>query len=328
MSLNEYRDFFERARHKIDFRDFLWLLPPGIAVILGMHLKQKLSGELTARPRFDELSARDPELLELLVELFRLIGRDYFRLQLRGVHNVPARGPLMLVGNHNGSVLPIDSVFTLVALHDHLPGLIVHPLAHEIVFTHPAARRYALGVGALQAGRGASDKALGAGRAVLVYPGSDWDACRSFADRGRVDLHGRTGFLQVALRHRAPIVPVVSAGTHEQLIVLTRGEAIARALRLHRYLRTDVFPIVLSLPWGLAHGFMPYLPLPAQTTLSFGAPIEFREIEPAQAGDPEVLARCYEVVRGRMQALLDELMVGRRVLRGQPASGPDADAGQ
>lgn len=285
-----------------------------------MHIKQRLRGGLAQRPRFDDLSAYDPELFELFAELFRLIGRDCFRLQLRGVSNVPPSGPVLLVGNHNGCVLPLDSLFTLVAVHDHLPGRIVHPLAHEAVFTHPTVRRYACGIGALQAGHGASDKALGAGRAVLVYPGSDWDAGRSFGDRGRIELHGRTGFLKVALRHRAPIVPVVSAGTHEQLIVLTRGEGIARALRLHKLLRTDVFPLVLALPWGLAHGFMPYLPLPAQTTLSFGAPIEFTEVEPAQAEDPEVLARCYEVVRGRMQAMLDELMAGRRVLLGQAAT--------
>ena len=52
---------------------------------------------------------------------------------------------------------------------------------------------------------------LGSGRVMLVYPGSDWEASRPFAERGRIDFAGRKGFLRVALRHRVPIVPVVSA---------------------------------------------------------------------------------------------------------------------
>lgn len=312
MAFAEYRAWYERARHKIDLRELLWLLPPGIAAIVGMHVAQKLAAPPGGPPPYDDIRARDPELYELVMELIRLLGRDYFRLEVRGVESVPAAGPVMLVGNHNGGSMPIDTLFTLLAVHDRFGDRrIVHPLAHETVFTHKVVRRYALGMGILKAGHGASEKIVEAGRLLLVYPGSDWDSCRSFADRARVDLHGRTGFLRFALRHRVPIAPVVSTGTHEQLVILSRGEGLARRLRLHKLLRTDVFPIVLALPWGLTSGFLPYLPLPAQTTISFGPPLTFPEVEPAQAEDPEVLARCYGVVQARMQAMLDELSAGR-----------------
>lgn len=312
MAFAEYRAWYERARSKIDFRQLLWLLPPGIAAIVGMHVAQKLAAPPGEAPPYDDLGARDPELYAIVMDLCRLVGRDYFRLEVRGVESVPAAGPVMLVGNHNGGSMPIDTLFTLLALHDRFGDRrIVHPLAHETVFTHPVVRRYAMGLGILKAGHGAGEKIVEAGRLLLVYPGSDWDSCRSFAERDRVDLHGRTGFLRFALRHRVPISPVVSTGTHEQLVILSRGEGLARRLRLHKLLRTDVCPIVLALPWGLTSGFLPYLPLPAQTTLSFGPPITFPEVEPAQAGDPEVLARCYGVVQARMQVMLDTLSAGR-----------------
>ena len=63
---------------------------------------------------------------------------------------------------------------------------------------------------------------------MLVYPGSDLDTFRPFRDRDKIVLGGRKGFLELALRERVPIVPVVTAGTHEQIIVLTRGDRLAR----------------------------------------------------------------------------------------------------
>jgi 1-acyl-sn-glycerol-3-phosphate acyltransferase len=153
---------------------------------------------------------------------------------------------------------------------------------------------------------------------VLVYPGSDLDTWRPFRHRNRIELGGRTGFLKLALRERVPIVPVVSAGTSEQMVVLLRGERVARALGLKRLLRAEACPIMLALPWGITSGYLPYVPLPAQTTLRFGSPIRFAHVDPAQAEDPHTLERCYDEVRAQMQALLDSVTEGRRWLRGQP----------
>jgi hypothetical protein len=71
------------------------------------------------------------------------------------------------------------------------------------------------------------------------------------------------------------------------------------------------------LPWGLAPALFPYLPLPAQTTVRFGAPIAFPDVSPEQASDPEVLRRCYLRVESAMQQMLDELSDGRIPIIGQ-----------
>jgi hypothetical protein len=114
-------------------------------------------------------------------------------------------------------------------------------------------------------------------------------------------------------------VPVVSVGTHEQLVILSRGERIARALRLPELMRTRTFPIALALPWGLSSGLLPYVPLPAQTTVAFGPPLSFEELFPgaAQAEDPAALSHGYALVTARMQAMLDELQAGRIPLLGK-----------
>ena len=93
-------------------------------------------------------------------------------------------------------------------------------------------------------------KALESGAALLVYPGGDYEVHRPTWESGRVDFDGRKGFLRLALKHDVPIVPVVSVGGQETALFLTRGEGLARLLRLDRMFRLKVLPISLALPWG------------------------------------------------------------------------------
>jgi 1-acyl-sn-glycerol-3-phosphate acyltransferase len=213
----------------------------------------------------------------------------------------------------------MDSLLTGVALWDRFgKDRAVHPLAHDIIFHDPVLRTYAARLGFLVARPQGAALGLRAGHLVLVYPGSDLETYRAWRDRNRINLAGRKGFVRLALRERVPIVPVVSAGTHEQLVVLSRGDRLAELLGIKRWMRLGVCPIVFSLPWGLTSGFVPYLPLPAQTTIAFGPPISWPELDPEQAEDPVVLSRCYEQVVDCMQATLDSITVGRRPFLGQP----------
>jgi hypothetical protein len=151
-----------------------------------------------------------------------------------------------------------------------------------------------------------------------VYPGSDLDSWRPWGDRNRVQLAGRKGFLRVAIREGVPLVPVVSVGTHEQLVVLTSGQRAAKLLGLKQLLRSEAFPVTAAFPWGVTSGFLPYLPLPSQTTLRFGAPLRWPELRADDADCEDVLAACYEQVESVMQSMLDELSVGRIPVVGRP----------
>jgi hypothetical protein len=109
---------------------------------------------------------------------------------------------------------------------------------------------------------------------------------------------------------------VVSVGTHEQWIVLTRGDALAKALHTKDWLRIEVFPIVLCVPWGLTIGIVPYLPMPAQTTVAFGPPLSWPELDPGDAENPVILQRCYDEVHAAMQREMDALAKDRTTFFG------------
>lgn len=313
-------DWIARARTLVPRADRKVLLSPPrlVARFAKFALRRALghAGETAA----DDIGARDPELLLLVRDLYKWLGTHYFRLRVEGIENVPARGPLLLVGNHSGGFLPSEGFFTEIALYDHFGGeRPVYALAHDFLFEDPILRRYAGRLGLLRAGHESARHAFAAGACVLVYPGSDLDTFRSFRDRNTVVLGGRKGFLKLALRERVPIVPVVTAGNHEQLIVLSRGDRLARLLRAHRWARTEVLPIAFSLPWGITSGFVPYLPLPAQTTQAFLPPMTWPELGPDAADRPDVLERCYREVEAAMQATLTRLTRGRRFLLGAPS---------
>jgi 1-acyl-sn-glycerol-3-phosphate acyltransferase len=148
---------------------------------------------------------------------------------------------------------------------------------------------------------------------VLVYPGGAEDVFRPHSQRDRIQLAGRKGFIKVALREHAPIVPVVSLGAHDGLIVLT--DIYPLLDRLHDLgmpwlfgIDPVVFPIYLGLPWGIAFGPLPNLPLPTQIHIRICQPIEFDRYGRSAANDRGYVDACYTQVEAQMQSELDRLL--------------------
>lgn len=67
----------------------------------------------------------------------------------------------------------------------------------------------------------------------------------------KIVFAGRRGFAQLAVDAGVPIVPVVTAGAGESLLILTDGQRLAPALRLDSLLRVKALPVAISGPWGL-----------------------------------------------------------------------------
>ena len=311
--------WLRRARRIIPPEDRRVLLCPPRLVARFLRFAARRYQGRAGWATADDVRARDPELVTLVVELYRILTRYYYRLRVEGVENIPASGPVLLVGNHNGGLLPSEGFFTGLAIHDHFGAQrAMYSLVHDFVFEDPLFRKYAARLGMLRADHESAKQAFAAGACVIVYPGSDLDAFRSFRDRNKVVLGGRKGFLKLALREQVPIVPVVTAGAHEQFVVLTRGDRIARLLRAHVWGRTEVLPFVFAVPWGVTLGFVPYLPLPAQVSMAFGPPIRWPELGTSAADDEAVVERCYREVERTMQRMLDRLSEGRRFLLGAP----------
>src|SRR5262249_15485363 len=132
---------------------------------------------------------------------------------------------------------------------------------HDAALRVPLLRTFLVKVGGLRASPGNAEKVLGLGAPLLVYPGGELDCLKSFWRRHTVDFHGRTGFIEMALRLGVPILPVVNVGGHEVYFTVVSSQRLARWTGLSRLTRVKTVPLTLGLPWGIwLTGFMPYLP--------------------------------------------------------------------
>ena len=256
-----------------------------------------------------DLDERDPDYIRESLPRLWLLASLYFRAEVRGLGNVPEEGPVLLVGNHSGGNLTPDTgVFTLAFSTYFGVERVFHQLAHNLVLSMPGLsflRKY----GTVAASHDNARKALEAGAAVLVYPGGDYEVHRPSWEGDRVDFGGRKGFLRLALDAGVPIVPVVSIGGQETSLFLSRGERLAKGLRLDKLFRLKVLPISIALPWVINVGDMAgHLPLPAKITVEVLPPIDLRR---EFGADPD-LDEVYDHLVRQMQETLDALAAERR----------------
>jgi 1-acyl-sn-glycerol-3-phosphate acyltransferase len=260
----------------------------------------------TEREVAAEAFRRDTEFLRRILPFMETFAR-YFDGEVRGLERLPTGQPVLLVGNHSGGPLtPDTSVFFAAwyrtrGLDDPLIGL-----AFDAAFGIPWFADLMRRIGEVPARRENAERALAAGCSVLVYPGGDHECFRPWTDRNRIDFGGRKGFVELALRTRVPVVPVVSHGGHHSTIILTRGEWIGRLLGTMR-IRTRTFPLAWQVPWGVSSVAMPGIPWPTKITIDVGTPMPWEDLGPEAADDPAVVERCYHEVTGRMQTMLDRL---------------------
>ncbi|GBE95472.1 lysophospholipid acyltransferase family protein [Nostoc cycadae] len=262
------------------------------------------------------LDERDPKFIKSMMPLLGLLYRHYFRVQTSGWHHVSPQQKVLFVGSHNGGLAAPDMLmmmydwFQRFGVEQPIYGL-MHPRVWEVA---PPLAQLAAKMGAIIAHPKMAYSALRSGASVLVYPGGAEDVFRPHYLRNKIYFAGRQGFIKLALRENVPIVPVISAGAHDTLIVLADIYKILN--QFHEWgmpwlLDIDpvVFPIYLGWPWGLAIGPLPNIPFPVSIHTQVCPPILFERYGREAASDRTYVDECYELVVSKMQYQLDQLVL-------------------
>jgi 1-acyl-sn-glycerol-3-phosphate acyltransferase len=220
------------------------------------------------------------ETAKPLIGLFKGLYDHYFRVRAEGLEHIPARGRVLVIGNHSGQ-LPIDGLLIGIALltNPHAPRApraMIERFFPKVPFLGDLLNRMGAVIGdPLNCARMLEHE-----EAIIVFPEGVRGSGKLYRERYQLQRFGN-GFMHLAMIHRTPIVPVGVVGCEETM------PSVANVAPLARLLGLPYVPVTTPIP------------LPARISLHFGAPMRF---EPADDED-EVTARVEEV-KDALRALI------------------------
>ncbi|MBC2716479.1 MAG: acyltransferase family protein [Desulfobacteraceae bacterium] len=271
----------------------------------------KISRILSSRTEKWSVEGPNVDMMKRHSGVWDFILDHYFRVEMTGWERLPDKAS-MLIGIHSGTWLTMDA-WTLCAewWRRYQGERILHGTAHDALMAMPVLGQYFHNVGVIPAKRESVTAAFAAGHDVVIWPGGEVDAMRSWSKRYDVVLGGRTGFIRQAIRSGVPIVPIATVGGHDTVFVLSECRKLAKILRLKKYLRTDIAPLVLGFPFGITlEAFPMHIPYPAKIRTEILEPIEI-DTDPEREKDNEYVDKKYKEVESCIQEGVNRL-AGRR----------------
>jgi 1-acyl-sn-glycerol-3-phosphate acyltransferase len=235
-----------------------------------------------------------------LVEFFY---RYWFRAEVEGLENVPSTGGAMLVSNHSGA-LPPDAAMIAKAIREEHPAPRPLNITVEHFFKgYPGFSVLIPKIGCVAAHPANVHRLLyDEEQLVLVFPEGQKATAKLYKDRYRLRRFGRGGFVEAAMRAKAPIVPVCVVGAEESAPVFAQLGLFKRITGLLYFPITPTFP-----HFGLL-GMLGYLP--AKFKIRFLEPIQFDE-EGLYEDKGLVQSMAHEI-RARIQESLWDMLRHRK----------------
>jgi 1-acyl-sn-glycerol-3-phosphate acyltransferase len=245
----------------------------------------------------------DEEFAEAAMPFMEFLHGTWWRVHVEGILNVPSHGRALLVGNHAGSLFPWDAFMIGTSILEEHPlprfaRFLVVNWAFELPYVSVAIRKF----GGVPASPYNAIRLLEEDELVGVFPEGVKGTGKAFKDRYRLQRFGRGGFVEIALRTGAPIVPVAVVGSEEIYPKLGESNALARLTG------APFFPVTPTFPWL---GPLGAVPLPSRWRIEFCDPIDVSGYGPDAADDRTLVFEISERVRETIQQKVYENLVKR-----------------
>lgn len=250
-------------------------------------------------PRAFDPFGLDPDYIERFRRtLFRFLHDAYWRIEIEGEEHLPRQGPGVLVGVHRG-FMPWDGVMCLHGIAratGRYPRFLIHPTLVKF----PFLASYMTKLGGILANQRNGGWVLDNGELLGVFPDGIRGAFTMYRDAYTLRRSFRDDYVEMALRHRAPIIPFATVGSAEIFPIVGKIEWPA----FQRFTEWPFFPVTLSLP---------AIPLPSKWRTRYLPPIHVeRDYPPEAADDKAVVAEIHARVKALLGEALDELRARRR----------------
>ena len=244
---------------------------------------------------------------------FRFLHDVWWRVDTHGLEHVPADGRAMLVGIHRG-FMPWDGVMLLHLLareRRRHTRFLIHPTLIKMPFLFNHMRK----LGGLPACQENAEWVLEREGLLGIFPEGIRGAFSLYREAYTLKPFGRDAYVRMALRHQAPIVPVVTIGSAETFPILARW-------RWRAFMRWSEWPF---LPITPTFPFLP-IPLPSKWHTRFLPAIDLAGYPPEAADDPKVVRALSAAVREQMATTLEDLRRRRPgIFRGRIANRDESE---
>ena len=262
-------------------------------------LRRRLTGDYTV----DEFGFDEDFTEHAYLPLLRPLYRKWFRVEVRGIENIPNEGGALVVANHSGTIA-MDSLMTQVAVHDEHPAhRHLRMLGADLVFQTPVIGQVARRSGSTLAANPDAERLLSRGELAGVWPEGFKGVGKPFSERYKLQRFGRGGFVSAALRTGVPIIPCSIVGAEEIYPIIGNMKTVARLVGAPYAPVTPTWPLLG--PLGL-------IPLPSKWIIEFGSPVETADLGPGAADDPMLVFDLTDQVRETIQQTLYSLLMQRR----------------
>lgn len=227
------------------------------------------------------------EMLKIGMGAFKFIYEDYFRVKTYGIDNVPADGRVLLIPNHSGQ-LPLDGALIGLAMaHRENNPRATRAMIERFFPTVPYLGNLLNSVGGVIGDPVNCARMLDNDEAVIVFPEGIRGSGKLYEKRYQLQRFGN-GFMHLATKHNAPIIPVGVVGCEETMPALYNIKPLAKMLGV------PYVPVTTPIP------------LPAKVSLHFGKPMTFTAADTEEETTAQV-----EQVKDAIRALINEGLTKR-----------------
>jgi 1-acyl-sn-glycerol-3-phosphate acyltransferase len=247
----------------------------------------------------------DDEALRRVEPLLDFLAERFWRVDLRGLENLPAAGPCLLVANRAG-LLPWDGLMLAHVLQRALPErerprFLVADSGMQWPFVHATIAQ----LGGVRSCSENAERLLASGRIAIAFPEGEQGATKAWPDRYRLQHFAHDCAVRLALASGVPLIPVGIVGAEEVHPLMAKLKGPARRVGLPFVPVTPTFPLL---------GLLGLLPLPSKWVMWIGETIPLDHL--GRDAAPHVIAREDDAVRARIAELVKRALAQRESIWG------------
>lgn len=268
----------------------------------GQYQADVLKRRMTGDYETDEWGM-DQEFTDAVMPLFDFLYHKYWRVTMSGIENIPDAGRALLVSNHSGQ-LPFDGAMMLVGiLQQHSGARFTRALYANWFPTLPFLSDLLIKMGQVMANDENAQRLLEQEHLVAVFPEGYKGVGKLYQDRYKLARFGRGGFVRVALKTKAPLIPVSVVGAEETYIALHKSETLAKLVGFPYFPISPTFPLLG--PLGL-------VPLPTKWYIDIGEPIPTHHYPDGSENNLMLINQLTEQVRNTVQEMINARLRTRK----------------